>query len=178
MQRGFAFRNGAVLTSVISRNRPGTVGHRGESVREARLQAPRRRSSRPSENSRCHDLGLGSEADLCHCGGISELMRIAAPAEVYNVQMAPHNPYGPVAMAANMYACAAMPDFLILEYCRLRPWYEQVQVFGPHLEGGCVHLNDRPGLGVELDWEYVTRNPFHPIPMRLLFDRDGGLILK
>ena len=118
------------------------------------------------------------QADLTHCGGISELMRIAAMAEVYNVVMAPHNPYSPVSTAANLHACAAMPNFLILEHCRLRPWYDKVQVEGPRVEHGYAYLNDRPGLGVELDWDYVERNTFHPIPMRLKFDRDGGLILK
>jgi galactonate dehydratase len=116
------------------------------------------------------------QADLAHCGGISELMRIAACAEVYNVQVAPHNPYGPVAMASNLHACAAMPNFLILEHCRLRPSFEKVQVSGPRIAGGYVHLSDVPGLGVELDWDFMERNPFYSIPMRLQFDSDGALI--
>ena len=118
------------------------------------------------------------QADISHCGGISELMRIAACAEVYNVQVAPHNPYGPVAMAANLHACAAMPNFLILEHCRLRPWFEEAQVFGPRIEGGCLHLDERPGLGVEVDWEFIKKHPYYPIPTRLQFGPDGGLIAQ
>jgi galactonate dehydratase len=105
-------------------------------------------------------------------------MRIAACAEVYNVQVAPHNPYGPVAMAANLHACAAMPNFLILEHCRLRPWFEEAQVFGPRIEGGCLHLDERPGLGVEVDWEFIKKHPYYPIPTRLQFGPDGGLIAQ
>lgn len=117
------------------------------------------------------------QADISHCGGIGELLRIANYAEIYNVQMAPHNPYGPVAMAANLHACAAMSNFLILEHCRLRPWFEEVQKSGPRVEAGSVELTDAPGLGVELDWDYVARHPYRPLSIRSLRDRDGGVPL-
>jgi galactonate dehydratase len=115
------------------------------------------------------------QADVCHCGGIGELLRIAAGAEVYNVGVAPHNPYGPVALAANLHACAAMPNFLILEHCRLRPWFDEVQVYGPVVRQGCVEINDRPGLGIDLDWNYVNANPPVALPPRVLLDRWGGM---
>jgi galactonate dehydratase len=100
------------------------------------------------------------QADISHCGGIGELLRIAVCAEVYNVQVAPHNPYGPVALAANLHACAAMQNFLILEHCRHRPWFDEVQQYGVRVQDGCVLLSDRPGLGIELDWEYVEKHPY------------------
>ena len=115
------------------------------------------------------------QADISHCGGIGELLRIASWAEVYNVRVAPHNPYGPVALAANLHACAAMPNFLILEHCRHRPWFDEVQQYGPRVEGGCVQLNDRPGLGIELDWDYVARHPYKRLSLRTFADRDGGM---
>lgn len=87
-----------------------------------------------------------------------------------------YNPYGPVAMAANLHACAAMPNFLILEHCRLRPWFDDAQIHGPMIRQGFVELNERPGLGVELDWEYLKSHAFTPIPTRLRFGPDGGLI--
>jgi galactonate dehydratase len=117
------------------------------------------------------------QADISHCGGIGELLRIAAYAEVYNVLIAPHNPYGPVALAASAHACAAMPNFLILEHCRHRPWFNEVQTFGPKVEGGRVQLSDRPGLGIELNWEYVQKHPYQRLPMWTYTDRDGGLPL-
>ena len=117
------------------------------------------------------------QADISHCGGIGELLRIAAYAEVYNVLMAPHSNRGPVAMAASAHACAAMPNFLILEYCRYRPWFDQVQVFGPKIDKGRVQLSDRPGLGVELDWEYVRKHPYQRLPLRTHVGRDGGMPL-
>jgi len=115
------------------------------------------------------------QPDIAHCGGIGELMRIASGAEVYGVKVAPHNPYGPVSMAANLHACVAMPNFLILEHCRLQPWFDRLQIAGPNIEEGFSTPLDRPGLGVELDWEFASEHEFHPIPMRLRFDEDGGL---
>jgi len=117
------------------------------------------------------------QADISHCGGISELMKIAHYAEVYNIRIAPHNPYGPVALAAAAHSCAAMPNFLVLEHCRLRPWFDQVQKFGPLIRQGCVALDDRPGLGVELDLAVVERHPYQPLPLRTFQDRWGAVPL-
>src|SRR5205807_424654 len=41
-----------------------------------------------------------AQPDLSHAGGISETRRIAAVAEAYDVQLAPHCPLGPIALAA------------------------------------------------------------------------------
>ena len=117
------------------------------------------------------------QADISHCGGIGELLRIAANAEVYNVQIAPHNPYGPVALAANVHAAACMPNFLILEHCRHRPWFDEVQACGPTVSNGAIQLTDRPGLGIELDWDYVKRHPYQALKLRSFTDQDGGLPL-
>ena len=116
------------------------------------------------------------QADISHCGGIGELLRIAAWAEAYNVRVAPHNPYGPVALAAALHACAAMPNFLILEHCRHRPWFDEVQRSGPEIRDGCAMLNERPGLGIELDWDYVAAHPYARLPLRTFTDRDGGIV--
>lgn len=115
------------------------------------------------------------QADISHCGGIGELLRIASYAEVYNVMVAPHNPYGPVALAATVHACACMPNFLILEHCRHRPWLDEVQNFGPVVQDGRVTPSDRPGLGIELDWDYVKKHPYQRLSLRAFTDQDGGL---
>ncbi len=117
------------------------------------------------------------QPDVSHCGGIGELLRIASYAEVHNVQVAPHNPCGPVALAASVHACACMPNFLILEHCRHRPWFEDVQVSGPTVKDGRITPGDRPGLGVELDWDYVKKHPYQRLPLRTFTDRNGGMPL-
>ena len=120
------------------------------------------------------------QVDISHTGGLSELMRIASFAEIYGIQVAPHNPYGPVALAAAAHAAAAMSNFLILEHCRLRPWFDQVQSLAVPLKGGYVdvaELGQRPGLGIELDWELVGSRPHQPLRTRRKLRRDGSSAL-
>ena len=117
------------------------------------------------------------QADISHCGGISELLKLATYAEIHNVQIAPHNPYGPVALAANVHAALCMPNFMILEHCRHRPWFDEVQTVGPRVVNGSVQIDERPGLGIELDWDYVKRHPYQALKLRSFTDQDGGLPL-
>ncbi len=53
------------------------------------------------------------QPDVCHCGGITELRKIANMAETYYVGVAPHNPLGPVANAAALHFALSTPNFLI-----------------------------------------------------------------
>lgn len=117
------------------------------------------------------------QVDITHCGGIGEMMRIASMAEVYNVVIAPHNPSGPVAIAANFHACAAMPNFLILEYWRYHSLFDEVRQYGPHLSNGYFELNDRPGLGIELNWDYIEKHPYHHLDFARFKQADGGMAL-
>ena len=56
------------------------------------------------------------QPDICHAGGILELKKIAAMAEVYYVGFAPHNPNGPICTAASIQVDACIPNFLIQEF--------------------------------------------------------------
>jgi galactonate dehydratase len=116
------------------------------------------------------------QPDICHAGGISEFKRIAAYAEVFGVPIAPHNPLGPVAMAASAHAAATLPNFLILECCRFSPLFHQVQQ-GIHLSKGFVELSERPGLGIELDETLIAKHPYRPIPFRTWNRSDGSIPL-
>jgi galactonate dehydratase len=119
------------------------------------------------------------QPDLCHAGGISEVRRISSLAETYYVQVAPHNPYGPVATAACLHLCAAIPNFLILEYVWTNePWRSRVQKGEPmRAEGGYLQLPTAPGLGIDLDEEVVAGRPFDPVDFSMYrrFDADGAV---
>jgi galactonate dehydratase len=117
------------------------------------------------------------QVDITHCGGIAELLRIASMAEVYNVKIAPHNPYGPVALAANLHACAVMPNFLILEHWRYYSFFDEVQRYGPRVKDGYLQLPDKPGLGVEINWEFIAKHPFHTLSPYEFPEADGGMVL-
>jgi galactonate dehydratase len=119
------------------------------------------------------------QPDLCHAGGISEVRRIAAAAETYYVQVAPHNPYGPVSTAACLHLCAAIPNFLILEYVRTNePWRSKMQKGDPQrARDGYLALPEAPGLGIDLDEEVLASRPFEACDIATYrrFDADGAV---
>lgn len=107
------------------------------------------------------------QADMCHAGGISEMMKIAHFAEIYGITMAPHNPYGPVALAACAHLSAAIENFNILEHCPIQPWFNDVQTLRAPITSGHIdvtELGKRPGLGIELDMELIKAHDDH-IPL-------------
>ncbi|MBM3934695.1 MAG: galactonate dehydratase [SAR202 cluster bacterium] len=100
------------------------------------------------------------QPDICHCGGISEMRRIAAMAEVYHINMAFHNPKGPVATAASIHISAAIPNFLILEHSKPNSVFEELQVAPIKMEGGYYGLPTAPGLGVDLREDVIASRPY------------------
>jgi galactonate dehydratase len=90
--------------------------------------------------------------DVKHCGGIGALRHIAALAEPAHVQVAPHNPSGPVALAATAHAAVTMPNFTILEYAFGEvDWREQLVEPAESIVDGFYTPPDTPGLGVRLN---------------------------
>jgi galactonate dehydratase len=88
------------------------------------------------------------QPDLAHCGGISEGRRIAAMAEVYYAGFAPHNPLGPINLAASIQVAANASNFIAQEHVTLGEGYIQEPFV---CKNGYVELSDKPGLGIELD---------------------------
>lgn len=98
--------------------------------------------------------------DLPKCCGLAEGKKIANLAEVYYIPMAPHNVCGPLGTVASCHCCAAVPNFLVLEWHWLeRPhWHDLVLADPPLIQEGYIALSDRPGLGVELNLEAAERH--------------------
>ncbi|GHH84367.1 galactonate dehydratase [Streptomyces sulfonofaciens] len=98
------------------------------------------------------------QPDISHAGGISELRRIAALAEAYGAQIAPHCPLGPVALAASLQVAFTTPNFLIQEqsigihYNKAAELLDYVADPEPfRFVSGSLLRTDRPGLGVQVD---------------------------
>jgi len=90
--------------------------------------------------------------DVKHCGGLLELTHIAAAAELDGVDVAPHNPSGPISTAASAQVCAVLKNFTLLEL----QWGEvgwRSDLLKPQerFERGTLRVSDRPGFGIELD---------------------------
>ncbi len=115
------------------------------------------------------------QPDVCHCGGISELRKIASAAETYYMRVAPHNPNGPVATAASIQLAAAIPNFAVLEY--VQPTEEHTKVVKEPLvlAAGHFQLPETPGLGIDLNEEVIRAYPFNERTYRGVFYPDGGI---
>lgn len=104
------------------------------------------------------------QPDLSHAGGISEVRRIAAMAETYDVAIAPHCPLGPVALAACLQVDFASINAFMQEQS-VGMAYNKGQEIDSYLsnpevfvyQDGFVRLPDGPGLGVTVDEEKVRR---------------------
>ncbi|CAM4217863.1 galactonate dehydratase [Paenibacillus endophyticus] len=88
------------------------------------------------------------QPDLAHCGGIMEGKKIAAMAEVYFAGFAPHNPLGPINLAASVQLSANVPNFLAQEHASLGEGYLK-QPFV--VTDGYLEIPTGPGLGIEVD---------------------------
>lgn len=97
--------------------------------------------------------------DLAKAGGIAEAKRIADMADTYYIPMAPHNVSSPLGMMASCHVCAAIPNFLVLEFHgREIPWWEDLCAGDkPFVHDGVMTVSDRPGIGVELN-DHVAKS--------------------
>ncbi len=97
--------------------------------------------------------------DLQKCGGLLEGRRIADMAHTYYVPFAPHCVVSPIGTMASCHVCAAVPNFLVLEWHwiqRLDLWRSFVKE-GDIIDKGWVTVPDRPGLGVEMNEEAARK---------------------
>jgi len=120
------------------------------------------------------------QPDLCHCGGIFEARKIAAMAETYYMQMAPHNPLGPISLAACLQLDACIPNLLAQEHPGM-PGHEDlgVGILKKPFEiekNGCIRIPDGPGLCIEVDEEALEAMRFDGAwePPHLFFE-DGSI---
>ena len=109
------------------------------------------------------------QPDLSHAGGITEVKKIAAMAEAYDVALAPHCPLGPIALSACLNVDAVSYNAVIqeqsigihynvgksvLDYVKNKKDFEFTE--------GYVKLPQIPGLGVEVDKKLVLKENENP----------------
>jgi galactonate dehydratase len=76
-------------------------------------------------------------------------------AHIYYVSVSPHCVVSPLGTMASCHVCAAIPNFLALEWHWLRNlqlWRNFVKE-GDIIDKGYVAVTDRPGIGVEMNEE-------------------------
>jgi galactonate dehydratase len=116
------------------------------------------------------------QPDVCLCGGLLEMKKIAAMAEAHYVVVAPHNPMGPVATTVNVHFAASTPNFFILEYHpddrapRKDLLKEPLMV-----KDGYIPLPVKPGFGIELNEEAFKHYPPKPWHRGFDYRADGSV---
>ncbi len=96
---------------------------------------------------------------LGRAGGIWEMKKVAAMAEVYNAQMAPHLYAGPVEWAANIHLGVSIPNLLMAETIET-PFHDQLIKGSIQVENGFIPAPTAPGLGIEVDEELARAHPY------------------
>lgn len=116
------------------------------------------------------------QPDVSNAGGISEMMRLAAMAELYGVSLAPHNPNGPLQSITCLHLAAAAPAVSVLE---LVPGDgELMKHFATAMPAtgndGFAPLPSGPGLGIDMHEDVLINTPSSPFHWNL-YHADGAV---
>jgi galactonate dehydratase len=117
---------------------------------------------------------LEKHAALCHAGGITEVRLIAGMAEAYYAGVAPHNPMGPISLAAGVQIAASIPNFLCQEQVSLGEGYLKTPF---KVRDGYLDLPTGPGLGIELDEVAMADKIGHNWTNPQSYDADDGSVV-
>lgn len=102
------------------------------------------------------------QPDISLCGGLMEERKIAAMAEAFDMAVAPHAPYGPVALAATFQVDACTPNVIIQEQSLgihynqgfdLLDFVKNKEIF--QYQNSFVNIPKKPGLGIEMDEDKI-----------------------
>ena len=116
--------------------------------------------------------------DVCNVGGLTEAMKVVGWAEAHYIDLMPHNPLGPICVAATSHMAMAAANFSWLEI-RESPGEElgfyskEIFPVQPEIVPGRVTVLDQPGLGVEVDEDSLSE-PFRFSGNPPLRRRDGS----
>ncbi|KAF5882573.1 MULTISPECIES: mandelate racemase/muconate lactonizing enzyme family protein [Rhizobium] len=102
------------------------------------------------------------QPDVARAGGISETRRMADYAALHDVGYAPHiGMSGIICETASAHLAAALPNFRMMECeCDLSPFKRDLADLAPgclRQKNGRLDVPTRPGLGIEIDWDAVSR---------------------
>jgi L-alanine-DL-glutamate epimerase-like enolase superfamily enzyme len=107
----------------------------------------------------CHIIQI----DIPKAGGLMESKKIAALADAFYMPVCAHIASGPLAFMASAQCCAAMPNFKAHEHSvgnKGDDWEKYIITDGPIIKDGYIQIPDKPGIGVEVNWDYVREHLF------------------
>jgi galactonate dehydratase len=112
------------------------------------------------------------QPDPSVCGGLLEAKKIAEMAEAYYVALAPHCPYGAVLLTVCLHLDMCTPNALIQEFGDLGETTLREPV---EMKDGHWFPTDKPGWGIEVDWEALAARPYRPWDRPRLRHDDGSV---
>ena len=116
-----------------------------------------------------------ARVDLCICAGLTEAKKIAAMCETHYIDLAVHNPIGPVATAAFLHLCLSTPNCAVQELPK-RPGESlpDLVLNQPEWADGYLLPPTAPGLGIEFNPEAIGKYPYSPGGRMHLHRADGS----
>ena len=108
---------------------------------------------------------------LGRAGGLWETKKIAAIAEVFNAQLAPHLYAGPVEWAANIQLAVSTPNLLMAETIET-PFHSTLICNALCVENGYITAPETPGLGIQVDEALARAHPYHGSGLHLEMQED------
>ncbi|MQG18959.1 MAG: mandelate racemase/muconate lactonizing enzyme family protein [SAR202 cluster bacterium] len=116
--------------------------------------------------------------DICNVGGFTESMKVAGWAEAHYIDLMPHNPLGPICVAATSHLAMATPNFSWLEIRESAGestgfYSKEIFPIQPEIIPGKVTVLKQPGLGVDVDESSLTK-PFQFSEIPHLKRKDGS----
>jgi len=93
--------------------------------------------------------------------GFAQSKKIADMAELYEMNVTPHNYYSHLATHIAAQFCAVIPNLRLLEVdVDDVPWRDSLVTHIPKIEQGILHLDSRPGWGTEINEEVLRAHPW------------------
>ena len=107
------------------------------------------------------------QPDVVHIGGLSEMVYVNGIVDSASLPMSPHNPNGPVCNVASLHCGMAWESVAWVETMMTDvPWRRLIADEGCRFEDGKLFLDDRPGLGLELNLDEARKHPYQPHQLR------------
>ncbi|MBS7790902.1 mandelate racemase/muconate lactonizing enzyme family protein [Roseococcus sp. SDR] len=127
---------------------------------------------RPLIESGCYDVLM---PDIKYAGGHGEITRIAALAQTAGIEIAPHNPTGPICHGHSVQLCATLPNLLPLEvqFGETERFFTMTEGADQRFLAGTAPLPTTPGLGLALDEADARATPWQPMAQPWLDPRLG-----
>jgi len=114
---------------------------------------------------------------IVHGGGITHLQKVAHLAEIYNVRTGFHGAtdLSPITMAAALHFNTAIHNFGIQEHMPHEPLVDEVFPHAYYYKDGFMYAGDKPGLGIDFDFDLARKYPYQRAYLPVNRKEDGTM---